>query len=101
MTDRTYVKIPLDVLNDVAAYLVTKPYHEVKDLIQDYTKLQIELLKRDIEELQKATGRLYEEIKELKEERTHLLKWGLITLGGAVVALGTYIWSVFNGHGPS
>lgn len=43
---------------------------------------------------------LEREIQELHEERKQLLRWGMITLGGATVGLGTYIWNLFNGPQP-
>lgn len=41
---------------------------------------------------------LEEKVKKLSEERDQALKWGILTLGGAVVGLGTWIVNFIVSH---
>ena len=38
------------------------------------------------------------EIKMLRDERDNALKWGILTLGGAVIGMGAWIWNFVTGH---
>lgn len=37
-------------------------------------------------------------IAALQEERNHFLRWGIIVLGSAVVAMGVWIFNLIWGH---
>ena len=41
---------------------------------------------------------LEEKVKQLSDERDKALKWGILTLGGAVIGLGTWIFNFVAGH---
>jgi hypothetical protein len=41
---------------------------------------------------------LEEKVKQLSDERDKALKWGILTLGSAVVGLATWIFNFIAGH---
>lgn len=41
---------------------------------------------------------LEDKVKKMSEERDQALKWGILTLGGAVVGLGTWIINFITSH---
>lgn len=41
---------------------------------------------------------LEEKVKQLSDDRDKALKWGILTLGGAVIGLVSWIFSFFTGH---
>ena len=48
-------------------------------------------VERDLQEANSA-------IHALQEERTRALKWGIGTLGAAVLAMGSWMWTFVTGH---
>lgn len=41
---------------------------------------------------------LEEKVKQLSEDRDKALKWGILTLGSAVIGLGTWVVNFIAGH---
>lgn len=37
-------------------------------------------------------------IQALQDERTKALKWGIATLGGAVLAMASWMWTYISSH---
>jgi hypothetical protein len=41
---------------------------------------------------------LEDKVKELTDDRDRALKWGILTLGSAVLGLGTWVFNFISGH---
>ena len=60
---------------------------------------KIALLTKNVADLTAALAKTDERIGALQEERNHALKWGIATLGAAVIAMGVWIFNqVTGGH---
>ena len=60
--------------------------------------IEVQLATLDLQQkdLAKHSQENAAEIQKLKDERTHALKWGIITLGMAVLAMGKWIFSLVS-----
>ena len=56
-------------------------------------------LERENEELRAQLERVTKRVDAWDADRNRLLIWGVMALGAAVVALGTYIWTHATGIG--
>lgn len=52
--------------------------------------MQLAFLQRDMHELKVA-------VAAMQAERDHALKWGIVTLGAAVISMGLWIFNLFTG----
>lgn len=60
---------------------------------------KIALLTKNVADLTAALAKTDERVGALQEERNHALKWGIATLGAAVIAMGVWIFNqVTGGH---
>lgn len=62
------------------------------------TETQLALLvqwRESVEDHIKATDAA---VLALQDEHTKALKWGIATLGAAVIAMGSWMWSFVIGH---
>ena len=61
--------------------------------------LKAQQLQNEIEYMQHEIDELKLLVADMKKERDSLMKWGVITLGAAVVGMGLYIWNLLTtGH---
>ena len=61
--------------------------------------LKAQRLENEIHHLQQEIDELKELVADMRKERDSLMKWGVITLGAAVVGMGLYIWNLLTtGH---
>ncbi len=60
--------------------------------------VQAALALKRIEDLERQLDELKEEHRDLKNDRDKFLRWGVITLGGAVVTLVTWIFNLLTKH---
>jgi len=59
------------------------------------------LLKASVADLREETHRLENEVAEMKKQDQARLRAGVLALGGVVLSLITYIWSIFSNGGPT
>ena len=62
------------------------------------TEVQIALLIQWREQVERDLQEANAAIHALQEERTRALKWGVGTLGAAVLAMGSWIWTTVTSH---
>ena len=55
------------------------------------------MLEKDVASLSLALAATANDIKALQDERNRALKWGIMTLGSAVVAMGYWIFNAITG----
>ena len=54
------------------------------------TEVRLALLDAELKSLRSA-------VSELKDERNHALKWGIVTLGASVISMGVWVTNLFIG----
>jgi hypothetical protein len=64
------------------------------------SQTDLALMKRDIEDLRKQNAELEAKVDELQRLDTSRVRAAAVALGGAVLALGTYIWTSLVGSVP-
>ena len=52
----------------------------------------------DIESLKMHIRALEEKVETMAKERDNALRWGLVTLGAAVLTMGGWIFNLVTGH---
>ena len=62
------------------------------------TETQLALLIQWREQVEKDLHEANAAIAALQEERTKALKWGVGTLGAAVLAMGSWMWNFLTSH---
>ena len=58
---------------------------------------EIALLQKDVASLTQRLADTVRDIEALQDERNRALKWGIMTLGSAVVAMGYWIFNQLTG----
>lgn len=67
--------------------------------MNDDTRLEIALLKQQVSQIQEREARMRTELDEIKKLDERRMRAAVISLGAAVLAMGSYIWATFVG-GP-
>lgn len=62
------------------------------------TETQLALLEQWRESVEAHIKATDAAVMALQDERTKALKWGIVTLGTAVIAMGSWMWSFVVGH---
>lgn len=61
--------------------------------------LKAQHLENELQNMQSELDDLKTLVTEMRKERDSLMRWGVITLGAAVVGMGLYIWNLLTtGH---
>ena len=60
--------------------------------------LEKQSMQSRLAELEKQFSIQKESLDGLKGERDKALRWGILTLGAAVVAMASYIFNIVTGH---
>jgi len=72
--------------------------HDRRQEARRVDDLTVAMMKRDIDELRALNTRLLAEIEALKSDRDKALRWGVVTLGVAVIGMATWIFNMlFSG----
>ena len=61
---------------------------------------EIALLKQKIAQMEARSESQDREIELLKDERNHMLKWGIGALGAGVLAMATWVLDLITRHLP-
>lgn len=56
--------------------------------------LRIQGMMQELKDQREHIKALEEAVKAMQKERDSMLKWGVISLGGAVLGMGVYIWTL-------
>lgn len=60
------------------------------------TALKAQRIDDDLQDLHRQVNELKQTVIELKKERDSLMKWGIMSLGAAVLGMALYIWHLFT-----
>lgn len=58
--------------------------------------LRAQRIDDDLNDLHRQVNELKQTVIELKKERDSLMKWGIMSLGAAVLGMALYIWHLFT-----
>lgn len=67
-------------------------------MIGQSTEIQLALLIQWRAQVERDLQEANDAIHALQEERTRALKWGVGTLGAAVLAMGSWMWNFVTNH---
>jgi hypothetical protein len=67
-------------------------------MTEQSAETSLALLKAEVERIELHLTATDTNIKALQDERNNVLKWGVIVLGTAVIAMGTWIAQFFIGR---
>jgi len=82
--------------SETDAQLVERRLHDLH--AQHATETDLALLHQWKETVEADLKKTQLAIQVLQDERTHALKWGIATLGAAVLAMGSWMWSYVTTH---
>jgi hypothetical protein len=63
-------------------------------LLQD--ALRAQAVDAELRDLKEHVATLERQMHDMQRERDSMLKWGVLTLGAAVVGMGLYLWNILT-----
>lgn len=71
---------------------------ERRRIVERGTDIDLALLKQWKSSVEEDLKETKQAIQALQDERTKALKWGIATLGAAVLAMGSWMWTYVSSH---